>query len=252
MGDEQPDRLGGVDRAASSQADQPVALRVRDSGRGRPGRPPRSGSPGHPGTGPPPAIGAITSATRPDATRPGSVTTSGRVIPSRPSSAARIVAVPGPKTTRFGKVKSSEADPRARPRCVVGCRSPQCIQQLLHLRGRMPVVSRTGLGDAFLERRDRRLGLPRSPRTTGRVAGRRRSDPPGGPRSATSIAHGPPPGRPRADIARPGRSARRCPSDPPPGSAPASAAAVISRSSTVVPPSSELEESGPDGDPQRA
>ena len=45
MGDQQPDRLGGIDRAAAADPDQAVATSRRDSDPARRGRPPRSGWP---------------------------------------------------------------------------------------------------------------------------------------------------------------------------------------------------------------
>src|SRR5947209_7266158 len=55
--------------------------------------------------------GPTTSATRPAAISPASVTTRGRVIPSRASSAASVSLAPRPNTTRLGNVKTANAPP---------------------------------------------------------------------------------------------------------------------------------------------
>ncbi len=119
MRDHEPDRLGGVDRTAASHPDHSVALCVAIATEtsqnvffGRVGLDLAEDDrclPREP----------TTCATSPLAISPGSVTTKGRVIPSRANSPASRFLAPAPKRMRLGNVNVETATsgmPVGRPR----------------------------------------------------------------------------------------------------------------------------------------
>ena len=151
-----------------------------------------------------------TSSTRPEATRPGSVTTRGRGRPAGPAPRPGGRA-PSPKRMRLGNVKiagTGRASRRigSRGRIVVSFRLDfaELREQALHLGRRVPVAPGPGLRDPRPEGPG--ASSPRRPGTTGRAADRPRPGRPGGRRSGPGAAPGPRRRRRRAGTAWPGRS----------------------------------------------